>query len=281
MTTTGKLYIVGTPIGNLGDITFRAVETLKRVHRILAEDTRHTKSLLSHLGITGKPMASIEAHVSEDRLKHLLAYLEAGETLALVTDAGMPAVSDPGARFVNLVRHAGFAIEVIPGPSAVTAAIALSGLVEGPFYFAGFLPRQGGKRKRALERVGLGDAAAILFEAPNRVSDTLSDLAARQPNRQAVVCRELTKLHEEALAGSLAELAALERQWRGEVVIVLGCPDETDVVSETPTELDDDTLRAALESGKHVRDLVEESGLNGQARRAYYKRLLELQRTLD
>jgi 16S rRNA (cytidine1402-2'-O)-methyltransferase len=276
--TNGKLFIVGTPIGNLSDITFRAVETLKHVHRILAEDTRHSKILLSHLGISGKPMASIEAHVSDERLKQLLAYLEAGEALALVTDAGMPAVSDPGARFVSLVRGAGFPIEVIPGPSAVTSAIALSGLVEGPFYFAGFLPRQGGKRTRALERVRQGDAAAVLFESPNRLRDTLEDLAEKQPQRHAAICRELTKLHEEVVTGTLAELALLEREWRGEIVVVLACPDEADAPPKPDSLLDEAAVRHALENGKSVRDLADESGLSGQARRALYARLLEISR---
>ena len=276
--TTGKLYIVGTPIGNLSDITFRAVETLKLVHRILAEDTRHTKSLLSHLGVHGKPMASIEAHVSDERLAHLLSFLEAGESLALVTDAGMPAVSDPGARFVSLVRGAGYDIEVIPGPSAVTSAIALSGLVEGPFYFAGFLPRQGGKRTRAIERVCQGGTASILFESPNRLNDTLSDLAAKQPQRKVAVCRELTKLHEETVVGTLEELSALKREWRGEIVLVLECVDENVATRETMNDLDDDALQKALAGGKSVRDLADESGLTGQARRSFYARLLELQR---
>jgi len=275
----GKLLVVGTPIGNLGDITLRAIEALKRASRILAEDTRHSRNLLSHLGITGKPMASVEAHVSEHRLSQLLTHIENGETLALVTDAGMPAVSDPGARFVSMVRKAGFPVEVVPGPSAVTTAIALSGLVEGPFYFAGFLPRQGGKRKRAIDRVCSGEAAAVLFEAPSRVSDTLRELAERQPERQAALCRELTKLHEEVIVGSLTQLAALEREWRGEFVLVLADPGEVESADTRPLP-DDEAYLSELRAGKSVRDLVDESGLAGQARRALYARLLTLSRTL-
>jgi 16S rRNA (cytidine1402-2'-O)-methyltransferase len=256
------------------------VETLKKADRILAEDTRHSRNLLSHLGIAGKPMASIEAHVSLDRLTHLLEHLERGEWLALVTDAGMPAVSDPGARFVALVREAGFAVDVIPGPSAVTAAVALSGLVEGPFYFAGFLPRQGGKRTRAIDRVCLGESAAVLFEAPGRVEDTLKDLAKRTPHRRAAVCRELTKLHEEVVTGTLEELAALDREWRGEVVLVLADPGELEASGPPSDAPDDDTLLAALREGKTVRDLADASGLGGKERRAFYTRLLELQKRL-
>ena len=275
----GKLYVVGTPIGYLGDITLRAVETLRLAHRILAEDTRRTRALLNHLGITGKPLASIEAHVSETRLKGLVEFLRAGETLALVTDAGMPGVSDPGAKMVKLTRAEGFAIEIVPGPSAVTAAIALSGLVEGPFYFAGFLPRQGKRRERALGLVQHFDGAAILFEAGNRTRATLSDLAKKQPARRAAVCRELTKIHEEVSSATLAELSTLERQWRGEVVIVLESAEGVESSANDEHEsLNDEGLSAALESGRTVRELLDASGLSGKARRALYTRLLELRR---
>jgi len=276
---TGKLYVVGTPIGNLGDITLRAIDTLKTVDRVLAEDTRRTRTLLNHLGITGKPLASIEAHVSVERLRGLLEFLRLGERLALVTDAGMPGVSDPGAKFVTLVREAGFGIEVIPGPSAVTAAIALSGLVEGPFYFAGFLPRQGSRRTRAIEQLQRIAGAVVLFEAGNRTAGTLSDLAKKQPERRAAICRELTKLHEETTYGSLTELAVLEREWRGEVVIVLSTAEAiADEVDANPL-LDDAALVKALKGGQTVRDLVDASGLTGKERKALYVRLLALRRT--
>lgn len=275
---TGKLYVVGTPIGNLSDITLRAIETLKSVDRVLAEDTRRTRTLLNHLGITGKPLASIEAHVSEQRLKGLLHFLENGDVLALVTDAGMPAVSDPGAKFVHLAREAGFGVEVIPGPSALTAAIALSGLVEGPFYFAGFLPRQGSRRTRAIERLMQPGAAAVLFEAGNRTSATLRDLTGIRPERRVAVCRELTKLHEEVATGTLSELAQLEREWRGEVVIVLAEEQAPERNADVDCGLDEAALLRELEGGKSVRDLLEASGLTGRKRRALYAKLLELQR---
>lgn len=276
--SAGKLYVVGTPIGNLGDITLRAIDTLKLADRILAEDTRRTRSLLNHLGITGKPLASIEAHVSEARLRGLLDFLLDGDRLALVTDAGMPGVSDPGAKFVAMARAAGIAVEVIPGPSAITAAVAISGLVEGSFYFAGFLPRHGTRRARAIERTLLPGAAVILFEAGNRTQSTLRDLAQKQPERRAAVCRELTKLHEEVSCGTLAELAAEEREWRGEVVIVLAELPHKDVAAEAETPIDDTELAQALASGRTVRDLLDASGLGGQERRALYARLLELHR---
>jgi 16S rRNA (cytidine1402-2'-O)-methyltransferase len=275
----GKLCVVGTPIGNLGDITSRAVESLRAADRILAEDTRRTRALLNHLGIIGKPLASIEAHVSDARLANLVEFLRAGETLALVTDAGMPGVSDPGAKMVRLAREAGFAVEVAPGPSAVTAAIALSGLVEGPFYFAGFLPRHGKRRERAKGLIQHFDGATVLFEAGNRTRATLADLAQKQPGRRAAVCRELTKLHEEVTEATLSELAALEREWRGEVVIVLAsAPAEDGASCEDNAIVDDERLSAELESGKTVRDLLDASGLSGKERRALYVRLLALRR---
>jgi 16S rRNA (cytidine1402-2'-O)-methyltransferase len=278
--SVGRLYVVGTPIGNLGDITLRAIDTLKLADRILAEDTRRTRALLNHLLITGKPLASIEAHVTSTRLQRLLEFLLAGDRLALVTDAGMPGVSDPGAKFVALARAAGVPVEVIPGPSALTAAIALSGLVEGPFYFAGFLPRQGKRRARAIEHLQQTGAAAILFEAGNRTRGTLGELAQKQSTRHAAVCRELTKVHEELVEGTLGELAALDRPWRGEVVIVLGSPESQghDDAADVPSHFDDTALKRALAEGTSVRDLVAASGLAGRARRALYVRLIELQR---
>lgn len=281
LTTTeraGKLYVVGTPIGNLGDITLRAVDTLRLADRILAEDTRRTRSLLNHLGVTGKPLASIEAHVTDARLRGLLEFLLDGDTLALVTDAGMPGVSDPGAKFVRIAREAGIKVEVVPGPSALTAAIALSGLVEGPFYFAGFLPRQGTRRARALTRLREPGTASVLFEAGNRTSATLRDLAQHQPERRAAVCRELTKLHEEVTCGSLAELAGIEREWRGEVVIVLSDMPQADTHPEPECPMDDAAIVQALATGQTVRAVLDASGLTGRHRRALYARLLELQR---
>lgn len=279
-TSLGKLWVVGTPIGNLADITLRAIETLKRADRILAEDTRRTRSLLNHLGITGKPLASIEAHVSEARLQGLLSFLLDGDQLALVTDAGMPGVSDPGAKFVALAREREIPIEVVPGPSALTAAIALSGLVEGPFYFAGFLPRQGSRRTHAIERLLQPGMAAVLFEAGNRTRETLNDLARKQPERRAAVCRELTKLHEEVAVGSLTELATQTREWRGEVVIVLADHVPAENIEGSQPDFDDDALMRELASGKTVRDVLEASGLTGRQRKALYGKLLELRARL-
>src|SRR5512142_3269247 len=194
---TGTLYVVGTPIGHLGDITRRAGETLKSVERVVAEDTRRTRALLSHLGIQGKPLQCVEAHAAAQRIQLVVERLLAGESIALVTDAGMPAISDPGARLIDEATRQGVHVQVVPGPSAVTAALALSGIVEGPFYFLGFLPRENKRRRAAMARLIQCPDAVVLFESPHRVSATLNELAAKQPARAAVVCRELTKVHEE------------------------------------------------------------------------------------
>lgn len=273
----GTLFVVGTPIGNLADITQRAVQTLRSVDRIAAEDTRHTRRLLSHLGISGKPLDCIEAHVESRRLFGVLAHIEAGASVALVTDAGMPAVSDPGAQLVAEARRRGLPVVVIPGPSALTMAIAASGLVEGPFLFLGFLPRQGRRRRDALARITACGDPVVLFESPNRLRNTLDDLASAHPERSAVVCRELTKLHEEVLAGTLAELGKLDIVERGEVVVVLGTwhPPQTHA-DEFTAPMTDDDIRRELTDGRSVRELLDSTGLTGQHRRTFYRRLLDL-----
>ncbi|HEU5073844.1 MAG TPA: 16S rRNA (cytidine(1402)-2'-O)-methyltransferase, partial [Polyangiaceae bacterium] len=179
----GTLYLVGTPIGNLSDITLRAIETLKRVPRVAAEDTRRTRALLSHLGLGGKKLHSMNANTREHELTRLLDFLLEGDDMALVTDAGMPAISDPGAELVSAAAARDVAVVCIPGPSAVTTAAALSGLVSGPFLFLGFLPRKGKKRAQALARIEASSEPVILFESPLRTARTLADLAANLPNR--------------------------------------------------------------------------------------------------
>lgn len=215
------LFLVGTPIGNLGDITLRAVETLREVEHIAAEDTRRTRQLLSHLDIHGKHLVALDAHAPDKRIAGLVERLAAGESVALVTDAGMPSVSDPGAALVRAAIERGVTVTAVPGPSAVTTAVALSGLVDGAFLFLGFLPRRGKKRHEAVARIVASREPIVLFESPNRTQGTLEELAASMPKRRASVSRELTKLHEETVRGTLAEVAAQD-EWRGEIAIVLG-----------------------------------------------------------
>ncbi len=221
---TGRLSLIGTPIGNLGDITYRAVERLKEVSRIYAEDTRRTRVLLSHLGIEGKKLLALHAHSTDRTIATAVEILAGGDDVALVTDAGMPAVSDPGADLVRGAREAGIAIEVLPGPSAVTSAVALSGLVDGPFLFAGFLPRKGTKRKDALLRIARSPVPVVLFESPHRMSETLSDfLEICEPTRKVAVCRELTKKFEETIIEEIQELARedFREKWQGEFTLVV------------------------------------------------------------
>ncbi|MGH7461070.1 MAG: 16S rRNA (cytidine(1402)-2'-O)-methyltransferase [Longimicrobiales bacterium] len=219
----GQLYIVSTPIGNLADISYRAVETLSAVDRVLAEDTRRTTILFRHYGID-TPLYSAHAHNEQARSEQLLGWLEAGENVALVSDAGTPLVSDPGARLVNAVLAGGHRVIPIPGASSLLAAVVGSGLAAEPFTFFGFLPRSGSERQARLEEVAGLTHTAILFEAPGRTGKLLRDLVqVCAGERRAVVARELTKIHETFVRGTLAELAAYygEEPARGEVVVVV------------------------------------------------------------
>lgn len=282
---TGRLSLIGTPIGNLGDITYRAVLRLKEVSRIYAEDTRRTRVLLSHLGIEGKKLLSLNAHATERTLKAAVEILTAGEDIALVTDAGMPGVSDPGTELVRGARAAGIEIEVLPGPSAVTAAVALSGLVDGPFTFIGFLPRKGTKRKEALHRLARSPIPVVLFESPHRMKETLCDLAeACEANRLVVICRELTKKFEETLVLPLAEASSddFREIWQGEFTLVLDrapADSQGDEVEEFDFAAH---AKRLLDSGASLKDvtatLVRELQKRGEkaSRRTVYQSVLSL-----
>jgi len=266
----GTLFLVGTPIGNLDDITLRAVEVLGRVACVAAEDTRRTRALLAHLDVRNKQLFSLDAHASQKAIATLVGRLGAGEDVALVTDAGMPGISDPGAQMVQAAVAADLPVVVVPGASAVTAAVALSGVVEAAFVFLGFLPRKGQKRRAALGRVAGTTEAVVLFEAPGRTSETLRDLAELMPERAAVVCREMTKLHEEAARGTLAMLAQRD-DWRGEVVIVLGPSPSADEERAPEFETQRAEIVARLSAGGHVRTVAAElAALWGLPRRDVY-----------
>lgn len=254
---SGRLFIVGTPIGNLGDITYRAVETLQRATRIFAEDTRRTKALLSHLGIEGKKVIALHAHSTAAELGAAAEMLESGEEIALVTDAGMPSVSDPGRALVELARRIEVSVVVVPGPSAVTSAVALSGLVDGPFTFLAFLPRKGERRRRMLHDIASSPHPTALFESPHRVGETLEDLREVAGDARVVaICRELTKKFEETLVGSLAELCEKHagREWLGEITLVVAGGGEG-----AATEAPDPTERARelLAGGMSVKEATE------------------------
>ena len=270
---TGTLYVVGTPIGNLGDLTERAAATLRQVSCVAAEDTRRSRGLLAHLGIAGKPLLRVDAHAEVRGLDGLWSRLERGEDVALVTDAGMPAVSDPGARVVRSAAERGLPVVVVPGPSAVTASIALSGLVEGPFLFLGFLPRHGGKRRRALARIADTAEPVVLFEAPGRTAATLADLAALMPDRSAVAAREITKVHEEVRRGRLADLAA-RSDWRGEVTLVLGPAPVALAPVADPGEPLEARIEELLRGGATTKHIVAELAPGaGVSRREIYAKV--------
>ena len=218
----GILYIVSTPIGNLDDITLRALKTLRHVDLIAAEDTRRTRKLLSHFDIH-TPLVSYFEHNELKKLDKLLSHMKRGKEIALVSDAGTPGISDPGYRLVQQAIESGIPVIPIPGPSAVIAAMSISGLPTDSFTFAGFLPKKGGKRRKLLEKLGDLDGTSILYESPHRLMRTLEDLLEVCGDRQIVITRELTKAFEETIRGSIGEVInTLEgRRIKGEVTIVL------------------------------------------------------------
>jgi 16S rRNA (cytidine1402-2'-O)-methyltransferase len=219
----GTLYVVATPLGNLGDLAPRAAEALRQAAVVAAEDTRRTRGLLSHLGASST-LLSFHAHSGERRLETLLEILADGRDIALVTDAGTPGVSDPGTDLVAAAREAGFPVVPIPGPSAVATALSVAGIPGDRYLFLGFLPRKGTERARLLTRAAAEEWSVVLYEAPPRLVALLQDLGAVAGHgRRAMVARELTKLHEELKTGTLAELADYYSQTapRGELTIVM------------------------------------------------------------
>ncbi len=271
----GKLHVVATPIGNLGDITERAAQTLAKVAGIAAEDTRRTRELLTHLGIRGVKLTAIDAHASESAIDRLLDRMLEGEDLACVTDAGTPSVSDPGTDLVRRAIARGIEVVAVPGPSAVTAAIAVSGLVDGPFLFLGFLPRRGKKRDLSLERVAETAEPVIVFEAANRTRRTLEDLAKRSPRREVAVCREMTKRYEQTIRGTLEKLAVDEEPYRGEVTIILG-PIEH-VLEELDDDAIDEEIASRLDAGATPKELAAElAERTGRPKRIFYNRAQKL-----
>ena len=272
----GGLHVVATPIGNLRDVTLRALEVLAGVDLVACEDTRVTRRLLDHYGIA-TPLTPYHDHNAEAARPRLLARLASGEALALVSDAGTPLISDPGYRLVRAVREAGHAVTAIPGPSAVLAALATAGLATDRFLFDGYLPAKAGERRSRIAELATFPATLVLFETGPRLADALADLAAGLGARAAAICRELTKLHEEVRRGDLAALAAevaAAPQPRGEIVLVIVAPSSD---RRQPDEADiDAALRAALRRSS-VKDAVAEvAAITGSSRREIYTRALAL-----
>ena len=221
---TGTLYVVATPIGNLEDLSFRAVRTLREADLIACEDTRQTRKLLEHYGIQ-KPLVSYHEHNERARAAELIGELEAGRSVALVSDAGTPLIADPGYRLVAQARERGIPVSPIPGPSSILTAMSASGLPTDSFLFCGFLPAKAGQRRKALEASAGSEATLVYFETPHRVLDALEDIAQVLGDRPVVLARELTKIHEEFLQGTAAELRdvlAKRPAVKGEIVLMIG-----------------------------------------------------------
>jgi 16S rRNA (cytidine1402-2'-O)-methyltransferase len=271
---SGLLYIVATPIGNLEDITYRAVRVLKEAGLIACEDTRHTCKLLEHYGIQ-TPTISYHEYNEVERSEDLAARMLAGAVVALVSDAGMPLVSDPGYRLVRAAIENGIPVRAIPGPSASLAALAASGLPTDAFHFGGFLPHKPGQRVKALEALAEEQATLIFYEAPRRILETLEAIERTLGSRPVVVARELTKIHEECLRGTAAEVRAQLAQReavKGEITLLIGKatgppPDDTPV---------EEAVEALVRGGAPRMDAIKQvARRRGLSKREVYDRLLE------
>jgi len=275
MSESGTLLVCATPIGNLGDVTLRVLDALREADVILAEDTRVTRKLLARYDIH-TPLEAYHAKNLESRTPLIVDRIAAGERTALVSDAGTPGVSDPGAHLVDACLTAGLRVEVLPGASAIITALVASGLPTYAFYFGGFLPRKSGERVRALERLRDLDATLLFYESPRRAAATLADVARVLPGRRAAMARELTKLFEEVERAGVAELAEQlsGRELKGEVVLLVGPPVAQEIsLDEGALRAQVDALMAAGTSRKDaVKQVAEQTGV---ARNEVYRIALE------
>lgn len=276
---TGTLYVVATPLGNLGDLTHRAAELLRTVPVVAAEDTRHSQGLLHHLGAHPR-LISFHAHSPERRVETLIEILRHGEDVALVSDAGTPAISDPGAELVQAVRAAGIPVVPLPGPSAAAVALSGAGLPADRYLFLGFLPRKGAERKRLLAQAAASAWTVVFYEAPPRLVDLLDELAqVAGADRRGVVARELTKVYEEFRSGTLAELAQHYEAIppRGELTVLLeglgSAPPPAAVSPEEAAAIAAGLLASGQTRKDTVRELVERLGL---PRNDAYRIVMEL-----
>ena len=286
----GGLTLVGTPIGNLGDLSPRAREALASADVVLAEDTRVSGKLLNACGIRAR-LERCDENVIGARAGGLVERMAAGERIVLVSDAGMPAVADPGARLVDACRDAGVPVDVVPGPSAVTCAIAAAGFACERFYFGGFLPRRDGERDRLLSSLRALPAVLVFYESPHRTAASLAAVARAFPMRRAAMARELTKLHQEVVRASAPELAAqvADRELKGEVVLVIDAPGDEELAAVAtggasggvggPFDLDE-AIRAGLAAGTPKSALARELATRcpGRTRSQIYDRINEIAR---
>ncbi len=275
----GVLYIVATPIGNLGDISERAISTLKSVALVAAEDTRHSKQLLNHLGVKAR-LLSLHEHNESARIAGLLEVLEAGEDVALISDAGTPLISDPGYELVNAAREAGFKVSPIPGASSVFAALSAAGVPTDQFFFRGFLAAKAKQRGAQIAQLQKLHTTLVLFESSHRIEAMLEQLAEYFPRQHCVVAKELTKSHENFLAGSAAEILAQMRAqpllFRGEFVVLI---DNRAASDDKRLNSDDVELLRLLLDEISVKNAVKIAArLTGKNRNELYQRALDLAR---
>jgi 16S rRNA (cytidine1402-2'-O)-methyltransferase len=275
----GSLYLVATPIGNLEDITLRALRVLKEVDQIACEDTRHTLKLLNHFDIH-KPLVSYHEHNELTRAPELVLAMERGSSVALVSDAGMPLVSDPGHRLVTLAIRHHITVIPVPGPAALLAALSASGLPNDEFLFVGFLAARAGERQRALERLRIEDRTLVIYEAPHRIADTIADAAAILGDRPACLAREVTKVHEEFRRGRLTEIfQSLEAQpAKGEITLVIGPLEKSapgvhaDTAQSLAARVDELMHQAKLDRKEALKLAAKERGIT---KRDAYRQLLD------
>lgn len=277
MTVKGKLSIVSTPIGNLEDLSFRALRILKEADLVLAEDTRRTKTLFSHYSIS-TPLRAYHAHSSPGSTRQIVEELVSGKKIALVSDAGTPLLSDPGQELVQLVAEQCIELEAIPGASAISSALAIAAMNVSSFTFFGFLPRNN-KRNEALAQLQQTERACVFFESPQRIRKTLQQLAEIMPERRVAVCREMTKAHEEVIRANLTEICEkLPEQVRGEITVVL---DSYQAIKQKP-DLSDPLWREKIQtwssSGQSTRDIAQLlAKQTGISRKECYQTILALQ----
>lgn len=288
--TAGRLYIVGTPIGNLGDLTTRAAEAFRAADAICCEDTRVTAKLLAHLELS-RPLIRCDENVIAARASEIVERVLSGETIAFASDAGMPSVSDPGQLLVDAARDAGAPVEVIPGPSACVTALVSSGISCDHFFFEGFLPRKQGERVRRLQELAAVPGALLFYESPHRAVASLDAIATVFPQRMVALCRELTKLHEEVVrdvAPRLAERVREREELRGEIVIVVAPPAEGELdrlyammgadAPEDPAAALERDIRDALAAGEPASAIAKRlSQQYSRRKREVYDLVLRLQ----
>jgi 16S rRNA (cytidine1402-2'-O)-methyltransferase len=280
ISTSGTLFLVATPIGNLEDITLRALRVLKEVDLIACEDTRHTARLLRHYGIA-KPCESHHEHNETAHTRRLLALLREGKNVALVSDAGTPLLSDPGYTLVTACREAGLAVVPVPGPSALAAALTGSGMPTDSFYFAGFLPPKQGMRRKRLQEIAAVPATLVFYEAPHRLLASVKDMVEIFGARRGCIARELTKVHEEWLSGTLPEILAelgTRTSLKGEITVVVerGTPGSTPAGEVWPASIAEHLREAMQRTGASHKDALKEvARQRGLSRREAYRRLLE------